>query len=457
MIKFKRFYKNSIKLGLLRTIALGFILAIAVYVSITLVSEQYRTSVYITEQNRESRERRLVEEFQSYVTSREITSDDEETIRHWVQQKTYMNLLLYKGNEFFFYSGMYDNSSFPLFSNLLLGGSIDYPSEEEMLEYAKENDMVQVEMEDGVYFVSITEFSEYFYSDFARTLAIGLSLLALALVITVYFFKVVKRITKLAADVTVVADGDMTYRIHADGHDEISKLSHDIENMRRAMFSTLEREREARAANSELITSMSHDIRTPLTVLIGYLDIMKMYSDDEVMKEYIKRSENTAMRLKKLSDDMFKYLLVFGDTTESVDLEEYDGATLTDQLISEHAVLLREQGYDVKVTSLSQKDVTVLTSAPELMRIIDNVFSNIRKYADKDSPVNISVELGEDKVIMTFSNKVSRGASTAESTGIGLKTCAKIAALISSEFTYTKNEDGFIARVGLISQRSQNV
>ena len=282
MIKARRINKNSLKVGLLRTISLGFILAIVVYFLIMFISEQYRTNVYITEDNRDIREDRLVSEFQAYVDAKGLTSEDEESIRHWVQQKTYINLMFYKGTEVFFSSGMYDNANvFPLFSNLLLGGTIDYPSEEEMREYAQENRLAKVQMADGVYFVSITEFSEYFYRNIANIFAIGLSLLALALVITIYFFKVVKRITKLAADVTVVTDGDMNCKIHAHGNDEISKLSHDIEDMRSAILATLDNERAAREANTALITSMSHDIRTPLTVLIGYLDIMKTYSNDE--------------------------------------------------------------------------------------------------------------------------------------------------------------------------------
>ena len=86
-----------------------------------------------------------------------------------------------------------------------------------------------------------------------------------------------------------------------------------------------------------------------------------------------------------------------------------------------------------------------------------NIFSNIRKYADRDDPVNIFIENGEDMVTMTFLNKISRDSSMAESTGIGLKTCAKIAELISAEFSYSRNEDTFTARVGLISQRRKTV
>jgi signal transduction histidine kinase len=173
------------------------------------------------------------------------------------------------------------------------------------------------------------------------------------------------------------------------------------------------------------------------------------------MNEYIKSSEKTAMRLKKLSDDMFKYLLVFGDSAKPCELEEYDAATLTDQLLSEHVLLLTERGYDVRFTAHDAGGATVLTSAPELMRIIDNVFSNIRKYADRGSPVNIGVTVGEDRATMTFSNRVAADIAIAESTGIGLKTCAKIAELISCEFSYVKDEESFSATIGLISQRRQ--
>jgi signal transduction histidine kinase len=184
---------------------------------------------------------------------------------------------------------------------------------------------------------------------------------------------------------------------------------------------------------------------------------MKTYSKDEVMDEYIRSSEKTALRLKELSDDMFRYLIVYGNSAEPCALEEYDCATLVDQLLSEHILLLSENGYDVRFTSNEATGISVLTSAPELMRIIDNMFSNIRKYADKASPVCVVMTAGEDKVSLTFSNRILRESVMAESTGIGLKTCAKIAELISCDFSYTKNDDVFESHIVLKAQRSETV
>ena len=454
MIKRLKLPKNSLKVGLFRAIIIGIVLAVLIYVLMTSLAEYIRVNYYTKPENRERREEALIEEFKSYVALRGISSEDTESIERWVAQKTYIYLLLYKGDKLHFSSGLHDNANIiPLFSNLMLGGSADYPTEEEMLEYAKENDLVGIEMSDGTVYASLTEFSEYLYRDLARIFSLTAAMVVLALVIMIYFFKVVNRITRLASEVTVVADGNMNHEIYSDGDDEISKLSHDVDNMRNAILNTLESERAAREANTELITSMSHDIRTPLTVLIGYLDIMKMYSEDEVMKEYIKNSEKTAMRLKKLSDDMFKYLLVFGNSAKPAELEEYDGKTLIEQLLSEHILLLREHGYDVKFNTPEENGVKVLTNAPDLMRIIDNVFSNISKYSDKEKPIEIKVQIGIDRVTMTFSNAISADTSMAESNKIGLKTCAKIAELIASEFSYSTSEGVFTVSIGLISHR----
>ena len=458
MIKFKKPKFYSLKIGIITAIILGILVGVLVYGVTFDISEYIRVNYYATDQARAARERRLSEDFQNYVTNHELSSNDIASIRRFVEQKKYIYLLLNDGGNFYVFSGLYgDTTTVPLFFDPLLGGSVEYPSEEEMRDYALASGFVSVEMADGAAFLSIADFSEYFYRDFAEILSIVLAMFALALVITLYFFRVIKRITRLAAEVNVVADGDMSHSITPDGHDEISRLSSDVENMRTVILQTLESERRARAANTELVTSMSHDIRTPLTVLIGYLDIMKACSRDEVMDEYIRSSEKTAMRLKELSDDMFRYLLVFGDSAEPCEIEPYDCTTLVEQLLSEHIVLLRENGYDVRFTSDDSTGVSIFTSAPELMRIIDNLFSNIRKYADKQCPVCISVTAEESQVTIGFSNRISGDSRPAESTGIGLKTCTKIAELISCDFSYSKSDDVFASNIVLKAQRSDKV
>jgi len=273
------------------------------------------------------------------------------------------------------------------------GITIEYPTRDELMQYAQANDQHVIELEDGMLLASVAEYSEYFYYDISNIFSLVVAMILLAAIIISYFSRLIARIKRLEADVTIVSRGNMNHKIHARGYDEISRLSENVDNMRNSILENLRREREARDANTELITAMSHDIRTPLTVLLGYLEIMKSETgDSQLLGEYVAASERTAMRLKQLSDDMFKYSLAFGDAAQGITLEEYDAAMLLDQMIAEHILLLRESGYNPTVEYKGDgvpEGATVMTDAQNLMRIVDNVFSNLHKYADKDEPIRI--------------------------------------------------------------------
>ena len=223
--------------------------------------------------------------------------------------------------------------------------------------------------------------------------------------------------------------------------------------MRSSMVESLENEKAAINANAELITSMSHDIRTPLTVLLGYIDIMKQSTKDEMMSEYLKSSENTALRLKELSDDMFRYFLAFGGKIQ-VDITDYDAKTLFNQLFAEHVLLLEEKGYIVNITDKSiESEMRVMTDAPKTMRVIDNLFSNILKYADIERTIYIKAFSDGKKLIIHVRNYVLKNAGEAESNGIGLKTCKKICEAMGVDFNFGYSVDGedktFYATLGL--------
>jgi signal transduction histidine kinase len=198
-------------------------------------------------------------------------------------------------------------------------------------------------------------------------------------------------------------------------------------------------------ANAELVTSMSHDIRTPLTVLLGYLDIMKLHAPDEEMMSYINASEKTALRLKKLSDDMFSYFLLFGGGAAEVDMQEYDARTLVDQMLSEHVLLLNEQGYNVELDMayMTNDGLVVRTDANLLKRIVENLMSNILKYADRERPITVSGRLEEEMLVVTVENFIPEVINNADSNKIGLKTCVKLAKLMDAQLTATEADGKF--------------
>ena len=141
---------------------------------------------------------------------------------------------------------------------------------------------------------------------------------------------------------------------------------------------------------------------------------------------------------------MFKYFLAFGNTGEEISLEEYDAQTLIEQLLTEHLVLLSESGYEVEVDEaedLLEEGATIVTDPPNLMRIIDNIFSNFYKYADKTAPVVLKLSKLGDMLVLKFTNRIRTDSSGVESNKIGLKTCERLAEFLTEGFEY-KSEDG---------------
>ena len=215
--------------------------------------------------------------------------------------------------------------------------------------------------------------------------------------------------------------------------------------MRSSMLENIEKEHAALESNRELITAMSHDIRTPLTVLLGYLDIMKLNAPQGDMQQYIEASERTALRLKKMSDDMFSYFLAYGGAIE-VSVQECDARTLIDQMLSGHVFLLREQGYNIEFNFESEDNdflsrVIVVTDPPQLMRIVENIFSNIMKYADKEKAISIFVGAETDELTIKVSNYVALNPDLAQKNGIGLRSCMKLANAMDVRFS-SGEEDG---------------
>ena len=427
---------------------------------------------YNSDERKAERYDKYIENLQTFVVENELSSEDTGKITRWVHGNRNVYLFLYKDNQLFFDSSIEQDSdkknetstdgsgssgdtagtdkgngnSGSATDTLIPDGgfTVDYPTREEIIESAEKNGLRQLELSDGTLFVKLADFSDYTYYSIANITAIVGCVLIIVVFLMLYFQRIIFKISRLAKDVSAVYEVDMNTPIHYDDKtDEISSLTRNVEQMRSSMIDSLQKEKEAINANTELITSMSHDIRTPLTVLLGYLDIMKNSTDDESMQEYIKASEVTAMRLKALSDDMFGYFLVFGKGNGEVNITDYEAKTLIEQLFAEHVLLLTEKGYNVhmEIDPTIKEGTRVLTDAPSTMRVVDNLFSNIHKYADMAREISVVASASGDKLVCSVKNYVSENASAKESNRIGLKTCEKICESLNIDFEYQLSGD----------------
>ena len=446
---------HSLYLGLLLNILKGILLAVIVYFTLYLSTRYLINYWYVTPSAQRVRRENYVDSLQSFVNDNEIYEDDVGKISEWIRANPYVYLMVYQNSrvEPMSYSGIASYSPGPKNKFTEYTGSrIDESLvRDQLIAAATSGGYYKIVLADGSVTVAIAEYTQNFYYISFNLFSIVAAGLTFILSLVRYIRLLIARIKRFEGDVTIVSEIDMGYEIVSEGADELSNLSGKVEQMRQKMLEHIKSEQEAREANTELITSISHDIRTPLTVLMGYIEMMKKREEnDEIMESYISATETTALRLKQLSDDMLKYSLAFGDTENAIKLEEYDAPTLFEQLFAEHFLLMREMGYNIHLSNGEQTLKTgdiIRTDAPNLMRIIDNIFSNMRKYADPAEPIYFYHGVENRTLKIECKNKIRTDTEGAESNGIGLKTCVRLASLVAKKFEYEQDGEYFICRL----------
>lgn len=372
--------------------------------------------------------------FQEYVTANSITSRDTGKIQSWVVGEKYVLMNIYK-DSFLVYS-----SSAPRFMNYTTfrAGESTPPWRQ----------LYDVTFADGVGRVDIVWLASSSYYEFALVSDLLISFGCFMMIFLLLLGRKVSYINHLARELKVLEGGDLSRAVTVRGNDELADLALGIDEMRKSFLDRMNREKEAYTANSELITSISHDLRTPLTLLIGYLDIIACgkYAAPEQLERYIGSSREKAYQIKELSDKLFEYFLVYGPTLQEPEKGAFDSGTLLTQLIGEHVLSLQDQGFTVRLGSETPHAVLKLNLIA-VRRVFDNLFGNIKKYADPASPVDISFERTGESLWVVISNTVREGGPSAESTGIGFKICEKIMAQHHGSFRAVRDGRMFTATV----------
>ncbi|MBQ4342836.1 MAG: HAMP domain-containing histidine kinase [Erysipelotrichaceae bacterium] len=153
---------------------------------------------------------------------------------------------------------------------------------------------------------------------------------------------------------------------------------------------------------SELITNVSHDLKTPLTSIITYVDLLKNSESDEEKQQYIDTIDRASHRLKQLIEDLFEVSKVSSGNV-SLNLVEADLIALITQVELECEEKLKEKQLDVKLQTSEEKIIMQLDSA-KAFRIFDNLILNICKYAMKGTRVFINIEKNDTTVKVIFKN-----------------------------------------------------
>lgn len=265
--------------------------------------------------------------------------------------------------------------------------------------------------------------------------------------ILIFIGRMMKRVSAVKDSIVRMSVGDLSSPVPPCGADEIGIVSKELDTLRQTLQENIRRESESRQANQDLITAMSHDLRTPLTVLNGYLEVLKLKrADSGVREKYVDRCLEKAADIKALTDRMFEYALVY-EENETADLKPLSISDLA-ECLRENCEFIRIAGFTVEEKFEYGAESEMYGDKVMLKRIFSNLFSNILKYGDKKGEVTVQIcpECGRLKILIT--NLIKKDAADIESNQIGLRSVRKMVEMHQGEL-YTFVETN-IYTVGIV-------
>ena len=180
---------------------------------------------------------------------------------------------------------------------------------------------------------------------------------------------------------------------------EMAVYINDIEG---GFSNAIEESLKSERLKTELITNVSHDIKTPLTSIINYVDLLKKEElQDERIREYVEILDMKSQRLKKLTEDLVEASKVSSGNVK-LTIEEINLKELINQSIGEFKDRFEEKG--LQIESNMPEGIKVKADNRYLYRVIENLFSNITKYALENSRVYIDITKEKNKISISMKN-----------------------------------------------------
>ena len=246
---------------------------------------------------------------------------------------------------------------------------------------------------------------------------------------------------------------------------DLRMQAEDLNNISVGLAGAVDEKMKSERFKAELITNVSHDLKTPLTSIINYVNLLKSTSQtDPKAVEYIEVLDRKSQRLKKLTEDLVEASKASTGVL-SVTREKIGMAQLVDQALAEWEERLEAQKLTL-VTTLPEGETWVYADGRHLWRVIDNLLSNCAKYALEGTRVYLDLERGKGQVVLSVKNisreplnvpaerlmeRFIRGeeSRSTEGSGLGLSIARSLTELQGGTFELAVDGDLFKAIVTL--------
>ena len=209
---------------------------------------------------------------------------------------------------------------------------------------------------------------------------------------------------EISAAMQSISEGDLNTSVEVHGDDEVAMMGENLNKMVGDLRTLMDRERESERTKNELITNVAHDLRTPLTSIIGYLELLSISDgmSPDMQKKYIDIAFAKSKRLQQLIEDLFSFTKLGGGKV-ALKIGRVDIVRLLNQLLEEFYPSFLAQNLSYELTSNVPAKV-ISADSNLLARLFDNLINNAIKYGADGKRVIVRIDAGEDVVTVRVKN-----------------------------------------------------
>ena len=211
-------------------------------------------------------------------------------------------------------------------------------------------------------------------------------------------------ISRISSAMREIAEGDLNITLDVEGDDEFADMAENLNNMVEELRQLMDKERESERTKNELITNVAHDLRTPLTSIIGYLELLSgpVKLNEEMQKKYLDITYKKSKRLQKLIEDLFGFTkLNYGKI--SMKVSKVDIVKLLSQMLEEFYPNFANKGLSYELQS--NVPAKMITADGNLLaRLFDNLVNNAIKYGSEGKKIIVKVDATDTVVTVSVTN-----------------------------------------------------
>lgn len=256
-------------------------------------------------------------------------------------------------------------------------------------------------LENGIFFLKKTiTFANGMHLWSWQRLFVGVMLVGDAIVV---YWRLIRRYRQMQLrhvieELHYIADGHFDHRIPFVVKTDLQKVIDSINALVDSTVASMEEERQIEQSKDDLITNVSHDIRTPLTSIIGYLGLLKSSELNEDQAKYIKIAYDKALQMKALAEDLFEYTTLRSSTNNKLVLAPLHVNSMLEQVAAGFELEAEKKNIIFNVVT-RPRDLVIDADAKMIVRMLNNLISNALKYGHGATEINLIANKVNNKFV----------------------------------------------------------